>query len=125
MSSARIILGKTGEKAAAKHLRKNGHKILAENYKNRSGEIDLITRHRDTTVFVEVKTRKTISHGSALAAVTVRKQKQISKVALEYLSNKNLLETDARFDVVSVQFEENGKCIIEHLENAFDLCYGF
>src|SRR5690349_15990276 len=55
-----LRLGKKGESAAARFLKKESFKILYHNFKARSGgEIDLVCRDRkeQILVFVEVKTR--------------------------------------------------------------------
>ena len=63
-------LGRLGEQTAARALQKMGCRLLAMNYRTRFGEIDLIVQDGDTTVFVEVKTRKDASFAEAAEAVT-------------------------------------------------------
>jgi len=58
LSKERITLGKLGEDLAAAYLKRNNHTIIQRNYRQKSGEIDIISRDLDTLVFVEVKTRK-------------------------------------------------------------------
>lgn len=125
MSFKRLALGKSGESLAENFLLKKGYSIIQKNYRTRCGEIDLIARYQDILIFVEVKTRSGIQLGSPLHAVTTRKQKQISKVALEFLSKNNFFDTDARFDVISIVYKNTATTEIEHIENAFDLSYGF
>jgi len=122
MVDNRQNLGETGEAIASAFLEKNGYTILAQNYRCRFGEIDIIARESDYLVFVEVKTRTGVSHGHPLDAVTFKKQKQISKVAQYYLAEKNLFDTAARFDVVSVILSKNSPVNVEVVTNAFDLC---
>lgn len=71
-------------------------------------------------VFVEVKTRKSLRYGLPYEAVTPRKQAQISRVALDYLTRHKLLETEVRFDVLSIVITGDGTAEIEHLKNCFD-----
>src|SRR3954462_3604774 len=78
-------LGLMGENAAAKFLKKQGFKILVPRYRCRYGEIDLVAREKDTLVFIEVKTRTSTEYGDPYEAVTLEKQKHMSKVALDYL----------------------------------------
>lgn len=124
MSHKRLSLGSSGEQLAKKYLRKKGYRILEQNFRTRSGEIDIIARIGETLVFTEVKTRKSGFLESPLSAVTPKKQHQISKVALEYLSSNDLFEMDARFDVIAVEVRTLRSPLIEHIENAFDLRYG-
>ena len=123
MSLKRIITGKTGEDLAAKYLRKKGYSIILRNYRTKCGEIDIIAKHKNVLIFIEVKTRKGVFLDTPLAAVTKRKTIQISKVAQEYLSKENKFDTEARFDVIAVCYN-NDQTDIEHIENAFELCYG-
>ena len=122
MVDTRQNLGQAGEAIALTFLKENGYTILAQNYRRRFGEIDIIAREGDYLVFVEVKTRTGFSHGHPLDAVTFKKQKQISKVAQYYLAEKNLFDTAARFDVVSVIISKNSPVNVEVVTNAFDLC---
>lgn len=125
MSLKRLKLGKTGEDLASGFLIKNGYRIIARNYRTKNGEIDIIASSNDILVFIEVKTRKSSFLESPFSAVTSRKQKQISKVAQEYLYANDLFDQDARFDVISITVDTTNNPCIEHLENAFDLNYGF
>ncbi len=121
MSEQRDILGRLGENLAAEYLQNAGYKILARNYRQKCGEIDIIAQDRDTLVFIEVKTRKTLSFGPPFAAVTEKKQKQIGRVAQDYLCRNDLYNRPARFDVVSILIKDGKEPDIELLANAFDL----
>jgi len=120
--SQRKAFGKAGEETAVRFLKKKGYKILEQNYTCPVGEIDVIARDRKTTVFVEVKTRRTLSYGSARLAITPRKQRKISMVALYYLKSNQQMRQRARFDVVTVQ-SSNGTLNIDLIKNAFELAY--
>lgn len=120
MSKKRLALGKRGEELAVDHLRKKKYLISHTNYRCRLGEIDIIAKKKKYLVFVEVKTRRGDDFGSPKAAVTYRKQQQISRVAQHFITENDLSESDARFDVVSVTFDTNDKHTIEHIENAFE-----
>ena len=108
-------LGFAKEDEAARFLTECGLKILELNYSNRFGEIDIIAKDGEFTVFVEVKYRKTASSGHPEEAVSNIKARTISKVADYYRVCKKL--TDAapvRFDVVAI---EGGN--IKWYKNAF------
>ncbi len=122
MTFQRQHLGKKGEKIARLFLEQQGYKILAVNFRTKSGEIDLIARDNETLVFVEVKTRSSNKFGSPLDALTFHKCRQISKVALEYLMKNGGVDQPARFDVVAVRIGADRE--VELVKNAFDLCYG-
>jgi putative endonuclease len=123
MTQDRLSLGQKGEELAISRLKALNYKILERNFKCRLGEIDIIARDKSTLVFIEVKTRATRDFGGAAAAVHERKQRQLSKVALTYLSQKNLYHIPARFDVVAVELLPPSPRI-EVIQNAFELCYG-
>ena len=114
-------MAKKGETLASNFLKENGYTILTRNYRRRSGEIDIIAMEGDYLVFIEVKTRTGTSHGHPLEAITLRKQRQISKVAQCYLAEKNLFDTAARFDVVSIVMSRNNQAQVEIITNAFDV----
>ena len=124
MSGKPVSLGKRGEDLAWDHLRKIGYRILARNYRVRFGEIDLIAEESGVLVFIEVKARQGSRYGSPYDALTLNKRRQISKVALDYISRNGLADRPARFDVVAVTFAGGADPKIEVLRNAFELCYG-
>ncbi len=117
----RLKVAKIGESLAVEHLKARGCEILAQNYRAIRGEIDLIVRDGEFTVFVEVKTRRSLKFGLPQAAVTLQKQRQISKVALAYLQAQNLLDAPCRFDVIAIHLSPQLKLLrLEQIESAFD-----
>jgi putative endonuclease len=114
--------GERGENLAVWYLKKNGYKIIEQNYRNRLGEIDIVARDKKTIVFVEVKSRKSIRYGSPKWAVTPKKQRRISMVALYYLKDTRQTDAKARFDVVAITSNHDAPRI-EIVKNAFDLAY--
>ena len=120
MTEKRISLGKKGEEFAAEFLIKKGYKIKERNYKSALGEIDIIALNGATTVFIEVKTRSSRVFGMPFEAVTKKKQHQISKTALHYMSTNRITEKAARFDVVSI-ISSGDQMEAELIENAFDV----
>ena len=114
-------LGDRGERAAARYLRQQGFKILARQHSSRLGEIDLIALDGDCVVFVEVKTRRSDAAGHPVEAVTLEKQRQLTRLALAWLKQHNLLERRARFDVVAILWPEDSRHPeIQHYRNAFE-----
>ena len=125
MDRSRLNVAEIGESLAVKHLKARGCKILARNYRARRGEIDIIVGDGEFTVFVEVKTRRSLKFGLPQAAVTLQKQRQISKVALAYLQSQNLLDAPCRFDVVAIHLSPQLELLrLEHIESAFDFQAG-
>jgi len=124
VSRENLYLGRSGEDVAADLLKGKGYKILVRNYKTKLGEIDIIARDKDTLAFIEVKTRHSDRFGLPQEAVSVSKQKQISKAALMFLKENNLLEKKARFDVISVVYSKD-KPQLDLIKNAFELDNSF
>ena len=123
MQNRQQKFGESGENLAAWYLKQNGYKIIEQNYRSRMGEIDIIAKDGKTIVFVEVKSRRSIRYGSPKWAVTPKKQRKISMVALHYLKTTQQTDTKARFDVVAITSNQD-EPQIEIVENAFELAYG-
>lgn len=124
MSKENLYLGKGGEEAAVNLLKEKGYKILAKNYKTRLGEIDIIASDKDTLCFIEVKTRASLRFGLPQEAISRFKRRQISKAALNFLKQNNLLDKKARFDVVSAIYS-GGSFELGLIQNAFELDKNF
>jgi len=122
MLNRRQKFGEKGEEIAVRHLKKEGYEIIETNYRTKLGEIDIIAKDKDTIVFAEVKTRQSVQFGNPKQAVTIQKQKKISKVALCYLKATGQSSARARFDVVGV-ISNRDKAQVEIIKNAFELAY--
>jgi putative endonuclease len=122
----RLRLGHRGELAAAKYLKKLGFRILLIGHRQKFSEIDLVAIDerdpRRTIVFVEVKTRRSSSHGEPETAVDADKERRMTKAALTFLKTHNLLEHPARFDVVSIVWpiDAPAPITITHFQNALE-----
>jgi len=117
-SDARQSLGKLGEDLACDELRRRGYAILERRYRTRAGEIDIIARHGDVLVFVEVKARNGDEFGSGAEAVTAWKQRRVALMAADFLARRRMHDRPCRFDVVSVAVGE-GHPRIEVIPGAF------
>jgi len=113
--------GKLGERAAKKHLRQAGLKFLTANFRSTRGEIDLVFRHHDCLVFVEVKTRSSEDWTRPAAAVDVRKRRLVSQTALDYLKLLKQPPVKMRFDIVEVLLDGGAVREVRHLPNSFTL----
>jgi len=114
-------LGRRGERAAERYLRRRGYKIVARGERGRLGELDLIAVDGRTIVFVEVKTRRSHDAGHPSEAVGADKQKRLTRLALAYLKRHELLECSSRFDVLAITWPESARRpTIDHIKNAFE-----
>ncbi|MGQ9678277.1 MAG: YraN family protein [bacterium] len=111
-------LGISGEKHAQRFLASKGYRIIATNYRNQWGEIDIVCQDGDTLVFVEVKTRSSEKFGSPAEAVNYNKRNRLRRLAQIYLVTHRLESIPVRFDVLSLIIS-SAKIEIEHLIGAF------
>jgi putative endonuclease len=95
-------LGIIGEELAVAALVARGYAILERRYATDRGEIDIIAEDGDTLVFVEVRARATAEFGRAAESVTRVKQRQVTRMAIEYLARQQIVNRPCRFDVVAV-----------------------
>lgn len=113
-------VGALYEQLAGQYLEQQGYKILQYNYRCPIGEIDIIAREEEYLVFCEVKYRKTAKQGMPQEAVTIKKQKTISKCAQYYLMKHPFGMTSVRFDVVAIDGSKNQGETVTLIRNAFD-----
>jgi putative endonuclease len=111
--------GKLGERAAKRHLQKNGLKFLTANFRSPRGEIDLVFREEDCLVFIEVKTRSSEDWTRPAQAVDARKRRLLSQCALDYLRLLKNPPIKVRFDIVEVLLREGAVAEVRHLPNTF------
>jgi putative endonuclease len=114
--------GRRGERLAAAFLQARGYRIVAANQRVGRGEIDLVVRRLGVLAFVEVKARRSGSCGAPEEAVTVRKQRQIARLAELWLAARPRLlaeVTEIRFDIVAVDATRRPPRV-RHLVDAFD-----
>lgn len=116
MSDPRKQRGDSAEDRAVAELERAGYRIVDRNYRCRVGELDIVARDGNTLVFVEVRSRSDGRHGTALANITTRKQRQVARVARVYLHHRKPVFDRCRFDVIGVTGDE-----LTHVKGAFRL----
>jgi putative endonuclease len=98
--------GQAAEAYACEHLKQNGLTLISKNYRCKRGEIDLIMRDQDTTVFVEVRYRRSQRFGSGAESVNHHKQRKLLAAADTYLQqHPRAAKAPCRFDVVSLSLQ--------------------
>jgi putative endonuclease len=107
-------IGTKAEILAREHLKNKNYEILFTNWRYRHAEIDIIARHGNTLVFVEVKCRNSNVFGQPESFVDDRKILKMQEAAEAYLEQSGW-EGELRFDIVSVEKEN----VITHFEDAF------
>ena len=105
------------EDVARAYLETLGYETLEINYYIRGAEIDLIMQDGTQFIFVEVKQRKSNSHGSAAESIDFRKLERLQKAALHFVvENYQRDDVPMRFDAVLLSGVE-GDFELEHLKN--------
>lgn len=112
--------GQYGESLAASHYRAAGYEIVAQNYRTRQGEIDLIASKNGMIVFIEVKTRSGHTMVAPREWVDANKQRKIILAARQFLSTLKNPEPPVRFDVVEVILQKSASPQVICIENAFE-----
>ncbi len=119
-------IGRLGEQIAAKHLKKNGYRILEQNLHRSHNEIDIIAKNKECLAFVEVKTRSCeedlyLPYGTPASAVDRKKQKRIIQAAKSYLATAKFSNKQLRLDVIEVYLDKHTKKVlkINHITDAF------
>ena len=82
------VTGREAERLAADYLKKKHHKILAQNWRSRWCEIDIISQRWGRIYFVEVKYRANSASGSGLEYITPKKLQQM-RFAAEFWIAQN------------------------------------
>ena len=93
--------GASAERDGARYLEAHGYRVVERNVSFRVGEIDLVAVEGDTLCFVEIKARRTNRFGSPGEAVTVRKQRRLTRCARLYLARRPY-DGPCRFDVLAL-----------------------
>jgi putative endonuclease len=109
-------IGKWGEDAAAAHLAERGYEILARNARTPYGEIDIVARQGDVTIFVEVKTLTSSKNFFPEQNVTARKRDHMLACA-EHYAAENAID-HWQIDVISIEGKPPSKPVITYFENA-------
>lgn len=93
--------GLAAEAAVARHYEARGHSVLARRWRGGAGEIDLVLRHGDGLVAVEVK--RSSSYARAAERLTTRQIRRVAAAAEEFAAGEPLgLLTPIRIDMATV-----------------------
>jgi putative endonuclease len=117
----RQLLGLRGEQIAMAFLISCGWSVEAHRFKLGRHDLDLVIRKLSTVAFVEVKTRRSASCGTALEAVSPRKQREIARVASVWVLRQGRPGDEYRFDLVAIHDRPGGEPVVEHVPDAWRL----
>ncbi|MBL4694888.1 YraN family protein [Candidatus Gracilibacteria bacterium] len=115
-------VGKIGEQYAERFLNAQGYQVITTNFRSAYGEIDIISMHKNTLIFVEVKTRTNDDFGTPQESISYLKLQKIFKTALHFLNTANKTKlANWRIDAIAVKLNKSlALHDIEHFKNIFD-----
>ena len=115
-----LTIGRRGERLAEQHLVSIGAEVLERNYHVAHAEVDLILKHEDELVAVEVKSRSVADLEAPEEAIHHAQLRRIVRGLTTYAHNNDLLEMPFRLDVVLIVTETNGDLLrFEHLKSIY------
>ncbi|MCC6270810.1 MAG: YraN family protein [Microbacteriaceae bacterium] len=117
--AAKDDLGRRGEDLAVQFLTDAGYTVIDRNWRCARGEIDLVARDGNDTVFVEVKTRSSTAFGHPFEAITAQKLARLKRLAKAWCDVHPYRRGVIRIDAIAVIAGSVGAPIIEHLRRIF------
>lgn len=106
--------GQAAEGCVARDYAADGYALIAERWRGKGGEVDLILKRGTTWVFVEVKAAR--DWATAAQRILPRQARRVQMAALEYLAaHCDEAYPDMRFDAALV--DRQGR--VDVIENAF------
>lgn len=113
-------IGQTGESIAAQYLVTKGWELIARNWSTQLGELDIVAYDGLQLIIVEVRTTTSSQYGYGFESIQHRKQQQVRKLALQFISQQRWEHVPIRFDVISVLLTKDKEFVdLKHLEGAF------
>jgi len=113
--------GEAAEAMARRHLEREGLRLLAQNWRCKRGELDLVMLDRDTVVFVEVRYRRHTAWGGAVESVDARKREKLILAATYFLQQESRwARHPCRFDVIAINADDTSPPRPNWIQNAFE-----
>ena len=122
-SAGTQALGEYGERIAARHLTEAGMRILAQRWRCRWVEVDIIAEDGEggdaaqTLVICEVKTRRGLGYGDPLESITYAKVRRLRELAMEWVRSQEERVGPVRLDAVGVLVDARGLSSVRHVVN--------
>jgi len=115
-------LGRAAEDAAARFLEARCLRILARNYRCRSGEIDIVAETADGVIVIaEVRLRASSRYGGGAGSVGWHKQQRLQRATCHLLARQPALGLrPLRFDVLDLAPDGADGYRIEWIPHAFE-----
>lgn len=116
MSGRNQEIGAWGEEVAVDHLAGRGLSIIGRNIRTPYGEIDIIARRGDLTIFIEVKTLTSSRTMLPEDNITSRKRDHMIACAEHYAAENSI--DHWQIDVLSIEGKPGDQAVITYFENA-------
>ncbi|MEO8445105.1 MAG: YraN family protein [Gammaproteobacteria bacterium] len=98
--------GRAAEALAARYLAAQGLRLLASNFRARSGELDLVMTERGVLVVIEVRARRRTNVATPGATIQRSKQRRVIRATRYFLlRHRQFAAWPVRFDVVEITGE--------------------
>lgn len=112
-------IGQLGEDIAVRFLMKRGYEIIARNFTQKCGELDIVAKNKGKIHFVEVKTVSCENFYRPEENVSPRKLKRMARAIQIYMAQKHVsYETDWQTDIITVILDPVNKTAkVNVLEN--------
>ncbi|OHA39551.1 MAG: hypothetical protein A3I97_00195 [Candidatus Taylorbacteria bacterium RIFCSPLOWO2_02_FULL_44_35] len=112
-------VGQLGEDIAVRFLMKHGYEIIARNFTQKCGELDIVAKNKGKIHFVEVKTVSRESFYRPEENVNPRKLKRMARAIQIYIAQKHVSpETYWQTDIITVILDKTNKTAkVDVLEN--------
>jgi putative endonuclease len=113
------ILGSEAERTARDYLTQQGLSFITQNYRCKTGEIDLVMQDGSELVFVEVKFRSSQKFGTAVEFFHASKRRKFESAVQYYMQNKGLNPSIVahRIDIVGIDVLGTNKHNISWLKH--------
>lgn len=99
---AHLRLGKFGEETAVKLLKLKGYRILARNFRLKSGELDIVALDGVTVVFIEVKTIRQNRGFTPAGNLSLKQLKRNCATGKLYLAIFGIPQARKRYDLIEI-----------------------
>jgi len=100
----RWLKGRKAEAAASSYLKKRGIKVIARNYRDRRGELDIIARENNQLCIVEVRSRGESSPYVPEASLSPSKVRHLSDTTSRFLKKHRLFHVPVRMDLLVIDW---------------------
>ncbi|MGQ9706710.1 MAG: ribonuclease HII [bacterium] len=120
-SKNRKIIGDFGEKVVCEFLKSKGAEVLERNYRNQSGEIDIIATDGEYLIICEVKTVSEKSGREQLEYIDECQWERIKELAELYMAEKVGREMPIRYDLAIVKIIKSGSPEIQYIESFYTI----